>query len=141
MNDDGRRHAVNHPDLVNDRRVIRADDHRESVIEFEDTYRVCVGMSDVLVANAMLAGAFSDDQIHAHDYKLACGRPMSIAGSRGSKPALTLSAFRSLPAGSIYAGHHAWAGLRPHSVASDHRPLRRGGRLVRCLRAPLAAVA
>jgi hypothetical protein len=35
---------------------------------------MCVGMSYVLVANAVLSGALRDDHIGAHDYKLACGR-------------------------------------------------------------------
>jgi len=72
MHDDWSRHAVDDTDLVDDRGVVGSDDHRETLVKLKDADWMFVGMLDVLVADAMLAGALRDNQTHAHDDKLPC---------------------------------------------------------------------
>src|ERR1700690_2082954 len=69
---DGRQDTVHDTDLVDDRGLVGADHHRESLVELEHSDRMRVGVSDVFIANTVLAGALGDDQLDAHHHKLPC---------------------------------------------------------------------
>ena len=53
--------------------MVAADEHRESFVVVSGLERVPVGVEDVVVGNAVLAGALGDDDLHIH--KLPCYRP------------------------------------------------------------------
>jgi len=72
VDDDGSLYAVDDADLVDDRGVVGADDHREAFVELEDADWVLLCVADVLVTDAVLASAGRDDQLRAHPDKLAC---------------------------------------------------------------------
>ena len=71
MDDDRCRDTVD-TDLVDDRREIGPDDHRETFVEVEDPNRVGVCLQDVLVTDTVLARAFRDDRIVARTSELPC---------------------------------------------------------------------
>ncbi len=50
---------------------VGANEHRETVVEIVDEYRVVEGVGHVVVADAVLAGACGD-QRRIHSHKLAC---------------------------------------------------------------------
>jgi hypothetical protein len=56
VHDDRSRYTVENPDLVDDRGVVGSDDQREALVELKDADWLFIGSSDVLVADAVLAG-------------------------------------------------------------------------------------
>lgn len=64
MNDEVDALAGAHTDLEQTCSEVGADEHGE-VVEDQDADRVVVGVEDVVVGDAVLAGAGEDDRIHA----------------------------------------------------------------------------
>ena len=83
MDDDDGRIALDVPDLEEDRRRVRANDHREPVTQIPDPHRVPVGMQDLLFAQAVLQRRRSNDRILDHTHKLTC---QSAVGKSRSAP-------------------------------------------------------
>src|SRR2546426_9773599 len=52
--------------------AIRSDEHQEPFVDSFDADGVVVRMKDVVVADAVFAGAPGDERIALHAYKLAC---------------------------------------------------------------------
>jgi hypothetical protein len=72
MDDHRRWIALDHADLKDDCGPVRADEHGEPVIEFEDPDRIALGVQHVLIGDAVLAGAVRDHRIDTHHPKLPC---------------------------------------------------------------------
>lgn len=72
MDDDRAGRRLDHTYLIEDGSSVASDDHRQALVELEDTDGMGIGVADVFVADSMLAGTRRDDRVGTHSDKLAC---------------------------------------------------------------------